>query len=72
MEKWEEMFKDSYAKWKDTKDKLELINQTLMDEQKERRLILLNQTIVSFQRDRKQRVLIQFRKNAMKGIVINR
>lgn len=29
LEKWEAMFKDSFQKWKDTKDKLELINANL-------------------------------------------
>jgi hypothetical protein len=31
LEKWEGMFKDSFQKWKDTKDKLELINEKLLE-----------------------------------------
>lgn len=39
LEKWEVMFKDSFSKWKDAKEKLELINDRFINEQKENRLL---------------------------------
>jgi hypothetical protein len=32
IDKWEVQFKDSFSKWKDTKEKLELINEKLLSE----------------------------------------
>ena len=41
LENWEAMFKDSFEKWRITKEKLELINKSLMSESKNNKMSML-------------------------------
>lgn len=45
LEKWEAMFKDSFQKWKETKEKLEIINEKLRNQAKVANLKQLNEIV---------------------------